>query len=246
MMMLTERRRRRGVLWAIIGGMVLLVGMVAIIIAAITGEQPAPKPTVEHPSGTPSSTTESPPSNQPVVDAAVEENGWVPEPITTDNDHYIRAALAAASSFDTTQASRDDWLGFLDTWFTPDTRYASDADRQTELIAAQLELRQGVVLPEAEWDSLAAEDGRVTATVAKDVEITPVPDDESGDMSIGTAEVVLTFTRADDSGTESSYDETVRVSVQVFCGDGSVPTPGSGQQAGDCKVVRYFTEPLEP
>jgi hypothetical protein len=32
----------------------------------------------------------------------------------------------------------------------------------------------------------------------------------------------------------------------VLCGPGSVPTPDSGQQAGDCKVVRYFTEPMEP
>lgn len=112
--------------------------------------------------------------------------------------------------------------------------------------AAQLELRQGVVLPEAEWDSLAGEDGRVVAAIDEDLELGPVSDDESGDMTIGTADVVLTFTRTDGDGAESSYDETVRVSVQVLCGPASVPTPGSDQLAGDCKVVRYFTEPMEP
>jgi hypothetical protein len=112
--------------------------------------------------------------------------------------------------------------------------------------ASQLELRQGVVLPEAEWDSLADEDGRVTAAVTGDVELAEVPDDASGDMSIGTADVVLTYTRSDGNGGETSYDDTVRVSVQVLCGEGSVPTPDTTQQEGDCKVVRYFSGSLEP
>ena len=54
------------------------------------------------------------------------------------------------------------------------------------------------------------------------------------------------YTRADASGKESSYDETVRVSVQVLCGEGSIPAPDSAQQPGDCKVVRYFSGSLEP
>lgn len=246
-MMVTEHRPRRSVTWAFVGGLVLLVGVVAIIIASITSRPPAPEPTDDRPTESviPSPSASSS-EEAPVVDAAVTTNGWVAEPITTDARTYIRAALAAASSFDTTKASRDKWLTYLDTWFTPDTRYTSGADQETELAAARLELRQGVVLPEADWDSLAGEDGRVVAVSSEDVAVQPVSDDESGDMSIGTADVVLTFTRADDAGTESSYEETVRVSVQALCGPGSVPTPDSGQQAGDCKVVRYFTEPMEP
>ena len=65
-------------------------------------------------------------------------------------------------------------------------------------------------------------------------------------MSIGTADVTLTFTRSDGNGNETSYDETVRVSVQVLCGEGRCRRPNTAQQAGDCKVVRYFSEPLEP
>ncbi|WP_211160586.1 MULTISPECIES: hypothetical protein, partial [Microbacterium] len=60
------------------------------------------------------------------------------------------------------------------------------------------------------------------------------------------SDVVLEFTRSDGSGVESSYEESVRVSVQVLCGPGSVPAPDSAQQVGDCKVVRFFTEPVEP
>ena len=60
---------------------------------------------------------------------------------------------------------------------------------------AQVELRQGVVLPQEEWDSLAREDGRVVAIATGDLAYVPVSDDGSGDMSIGTSDVTLTFTR---------------------------------------------------
>jgi len=242
----TQRSRRSGLFWAILGGLVLIAGIVAIIVIPITG-QPTPTAT---PSATTSISASPTPSDSPgggeFVDPSVTAQGWVPEPITTDPETYIRAALAAASTFDTTKSSRDDWLTYLDTWFTPDTRYASEADQQAAMAASQVELRQGVVLPQEEWDSLAAEDGRVVAVVTGDLVFVPVTEDPSGDMSIGTGDVTLTYTRSDGGDGETSYDENVRVSVQVLCGEGSVPTPNTAQQAGDCKVVRYFTEPLEP
>ncbi|WP_396935946.1 hypothetical protein [Mycolicibacterium sp.] len=179
------------------------------------------------------------------MDLTVTERGWRPEPITTDAETYIRAALEAAATFDTQRSTREDWLDYLDTWFTPDTRYR-EADRADRMKAAQVELRQGVVLPREQWDSLARENGRAVAAATGDVVFVPVTDDTSGDMTIGTADVTLTYTRTGGDGSETSYDELVRVSVQVLCGAGSVPTPDSAQQAGDCKVVRFFTEPLEP
>lgn len=84
----------------------------------------------------------------------------MPEPITTDAEAYVRAALAAASTFDTTKSSRDAWLDYLDSWFTPDSRYATQADREDDMRASKLELRQAVVLPEDRWNSLSDEDGR--------------------------------------------------------------------------------------
>ncbi|MDP3378754.1 MAG: hypothetical protein Q8S53_10350 [Brevundimonas sp.] len=180
------------------------------------------------------------------MDASVAASGWVPEPVTTDPDVYARAALAAASTFDTRRSTRQAWLTYLDSWFTPDTRYATEDDRASDMVAAQLELRQGVVLPQQQWDSLASQDGRVIADVPGDLALTGVPDDPAGGMLIGTADVVLTFMQSDGSGGELSYDEVVRVSVQVLCGEGSVPTPGTGQRPGDCKVVRFFSGTVEP
>lgn len=244
-MMMSQSSGRRGIAWAIVGGLVLIAGIVAIIVSAILA-QPAPTP-----SDTPttSSTPEPTASELPdgaFVDPTAADRGWTPEPITTDADIYIRAALAAASTFDTTKSTREEWLDYLDTWFTPDTRFTSKADQLAAMTDSQTELRQGVVLPQEEWDSLTGEDGRVAAVVVGDIADVPVTDDPSGDMSIGTADVTLTFTRSDGSGGETSYEEHVRVSVQVLCGAASVPTPDTDQQAGDCKVVRYFTEPLEP
>lgn len=175
----------------------------------------------------------------------VTAEGWVSEPVTTDRSAYVRAAISAASTFDTTLAPRDAWLSHLDSWFTPDTRY-DEADRDARLQDARLELREAVVLPESEWLSLAEEGGRVAAVVAGEIAWSEVPEDPAGVMSIGTADVVLTFTRSNGADGELSYDESLRVSVQVLCGEGSVPAPGSAQEPGDCKVVRYFPEPLEP
>lgn len=233
----------RAKLWAWIGGFALAAGVIAIVVVALTRDGPSEQSASPSPERTHAPTSSITPSS--VVDAGAYERGWAPEPISTNPALYAAAALEAAATFDTTKASRDEWLAHLDSWFTPDTRYATGEDQQVELEAARLELRQGVVLPEQEWDSLAAEDGRVVADAGR-VATGPVTDDVTGDMTIATADVVLTFTRTDGSGGESTYEESVRVSVQVLCGPGSVPTPDSTQQAGDCKVVRYFMEPVEP
>ena len=245
-MMMSQSSGRRGLVWAVVGGLVLIAGIVAIIVSSALSQR-APSPT-ETPGGGPNTSaptaTENPTGE--FVDPTASDNGWVPEPITTDAEIYIRAALEAASTFDTTKSTREEWLDSLDTWFTPDTRFASQADQQAAMEDSQVLLRQGVALPQEEWDSLAREDGRVVAKTIGDIAYVPVSDDASGDMSIGTSDVTLTFTRSDGDGGETTYDEQVRVSVQVLCGAGSVPTPDTAQQAGDCKVARYFTEPLEP
>lgn len=246
--MTNESAGRRGLIWAVVGGIVLVAGIVAIIVSTLLA-QSAPPTSGTEPGDSSTPTTPGmsiPPPAAEVVDQTVTERGWRPEPITTDAETYIRAALEAASTFDTQKSTRDEWLDYLDTWFTPDTRYALEADQLAVMKASQVELHQGVVLPKDQWDSLAHENGRVVATTMGDVVYVAVTDDASGDMSIGTSDVTLTFTRSDGGDGETSYEEQVRVSVQVLCGPGSVPTPDSDQQAGDCKVVRYFTEPLEP
>jgi hypothetical protein len=236
---------KRGLIWATIGGLVLLVGLAALIITPLgRSNDPGtiPTPTTAPTRSTPNASTEEP----AMVDEAATNRGWIPELITTDAEAYVRAALAAGGTFDTTRAAYEEWIDYLGTWFTLDTRYASEADRQAELEAAKLEMRQTVVLPESQWNSLASEDGRVASVVTGDVVFSPVPQDESGDMSIGTADVSITFTRSDGSDGEVSYEAMTRLSVQVLCGAGSVPTPDSMQAAGDCKVVRFFSDPVEP
>jgi len=246
--MMTSTGSHRGLLWAVVGGVVLVAGIAVLVAAAISGNA-GPTPTSSQSESPRPSTSASPNSTgagDAYVDPTAAERGWVPEPITTDEDIYIRAALAAASTFDTQRSTREEWLAYLEGWFTPDVRYTSDADREAVMASAKVELREGVVLPEQDWDALAEQDGRVSAAVSGPISTMPVPDDPSGDMTIATADVTLTFTQADGNGGESSFDEPVRVSVQVLCGEGSVPAPGTDQRAGDCKVVRYFTEPLEP
>ncbi len=242
---MANHSRRTGQAWAIAGGLVLVIGIVALIVGNLLSTPPSQAPTSTPTPGTTPSTS-TPPTDGLVVDESVAERGWVPEPVTTDAETYVRAALTAAGTFDTTLSSYEEWIAYLGTWFTPDTRYTTEEDRQAELDAAKLEMRQGVVLPEIEWDSLANENGRVTAVTEGDVVPAPVPQDASGDMTIGTADVTLTFTRADNAGNETSYDETARVSVQVLCGPESIPVPDSPQQPGDCKIVRFFTETVEP
>lgn len=246
--MMAAQGRRGGLVWAILGGVVLIIGVVAIIVTVVVSQpgpvdSPTPGSTARPTSPAPTTSTGA---NGEFVDPSASESGWRPEPITTDPEAYIGAALEAASTFDTTKSSREDWLAYLDTWFTPDTRYTSEADRVEAMQASQVEMRQGVILPEEDWGSLANEDGRVVAVTAGEVAFVPVAEDPSGDMSIGTADVTLTFTRSDGGDGKASYDESVRVSVQVLCGSGSVPSPDTAQRAGDCKVVRYFTDPLEP
>lgn len=247
-MMARTSTRQRNIAWAVLGAVVLIVGLVALIVTRLGSDAPVPTPSGSTSTTAPTTpgTSSPPPPTGAAVDPSVTDRGWTPEPITTDADTYVRAALAAASTFDTTKSGRDAWLDYLDTWFTPDTRYATQAERDDVMRGAKLELRQAVVLPESRWDSLADESGRVLARVDGDVEFEPVPSDETGDMTIGTADVTLTYTSTDGAGGELSYDETVRVSVQVLCGPESIPTPNSAQQAGDCKVARWFSGTLEP
>lgn len=240
-----EQQRKRG-------SRVALVALVAVLVAvAVTaailgglgrsGSEGGPigSPTGSDPSVSPS--TSSKPED--VVDPMVMDRGWVPEPITVDRDVYVRAALAAAGTFDTQLADRDEWVAWLKTWFTPSPLYEDPADAAEQLARYQRELDQSVLLPQATWDDLAADEGRGEAEVTGPIEYLDLPDTTAVKVWTATADVVITYTRRS-GDEESSYQDTVRVSVQVVCGGASVPTPGSAQRPGDCKVVRYFDEAL--
>lgn len=236
--MADARPRKARITWAVLGGIVLVAALIAGILAI--QQRPNSSPT-SAPSTTGSSPSPSapPPSSGDVVDPTVAERGWVPEPITRDQDAYARAALEAAGSFDTRKATRTEWLAWLDTWFTPSPLYEKPQDALDQMAGYQAELDQSVVLPQDMWDSLTSEDGRVTAQVKGDISYLDLPETSAQHMWTASADMVMHYTRTAD-GQDVSYDETVRASVQVVCGGKSVPTPGSAQRAGDCKVVRYF------
>lgn len=238
-----RRPRRRGLfLWAGAGAgaLILVVVLIAALLASFGGDDSSPHQTAQ-PTGQAGAPSPSPSSA--VVTPEVTALGWVPEPITRDPEEYARAALEAAGTFDTTLASRREWVAWLETWFTPSPLYDDPQDGVDQMARYKVELDRSVLLPQGTWDDLAGEDGSVSARVVGELEYLDLPETTQKQIWTATADVVLTYTRsADTDGSELTYDETVRVSVQVVCDGVSVPAPESAQQAGDCKVIRFFDE----
>ena len=238
-----EQQRRRGPRVAVVAlvGVLVAVAVTAAILGGLgrsgTEDGPTGAPTGSHPSASPSTSSGA----EDLVDPTVADRGWVPEPITEDRDLYIRAALAAAGTFDTQLANRDEWVAWLKTWFTPSPLYEDPNDAADQMARYQSELDQSVLLPQATWDDLAADEGRVAANVTGAIEYLDLPETDAVDVWTATADVVMTYTRRS-GDEESSFQDTVRVTVQVICGGASIPVPGSAQRPGDCKVVRYFDE----
>jgi hypothetical protein len=236
-----ERRSRRWglIVSALIGAAVLVVIVIALLAQGSGGGGARPTPPVRVPSG--SASPAPPGSGGDVVNPDVVKRGWVPEPITQDTDVYVRAALEAAATFDTRRSTRDEWLTWLGTWFTPSPLYVDPQDASDQMAGYKAELAQSVVLPQSQWDDLTRNDGHVSGRVDGQVEYLDQPDATQMRVRTATANVIITYTQTGGgTGGEASYDQTVRVSVQVVCGGASVPTPDSGQRAGDCKVVRFF------
>lgn len=242
--MAEQARRRTGIVWAVVGAIVAVFAIGALLIGSLAGAPGADPTAVPTEPGSTASSSPSPTSGVgDVVDPGVADRGWVPEPITGTPDVYARAALEAAGTFDTTSASRDSWVSWLQTWFTPSPLYEDPQDAADQMARFQAELDQSVVIPQEVWDDLASEQGRVIAQITGEIVYLELPETTAAKMWTATADVTLTYTRSTPAG-EVSYDETVRVSVQVVCDGESVPTPASEQRAGDCKVVRYFDEPV--
>jgi hypothetical protein len=237
-----ERRfRRRGlILSLLVGASVLTVVVIGLLArSADGGGLVHPTPVSPAPSATVSSSPAAVAGES--VDPGVVKRGWVPEPITQDPDAYVRAAFEAAATFDTRHSTREEWLNWLGTWFTPSPHYGDQQDALDQMAGYKAELEQSVVLPQSQWDDLANGDGRVSARVDGSIDYIDQSDAEQKGVRTATANVVMTFTQAGDGANgDASHDQTVRVSVQVVCGGASIPTPNSAQRAGDCKVVRFF------
>lgn len=215
---------------------------IVVVVALILGnEAGSGEPADPTPVTTSQDSQQGSPSVDPgeFVDASVTDQGWLPEPITTDRDAYVEAALRAAATFDTKLATREEWVAWLGSWFAPSPLYSDPADAADQLAGYLAELDQSVLLPQSTWNDLAGNSGRVEAKLASPVTYLDLPETSAANVWTGSADVKITYVRGSGDG-ESSYSDTVRVSVQVMCGGASAPTPASGQRPGDCKVVRFF------
>lgn len=236
--MMRQSRKRMSV-WviAVVAALAIIV-VIALILGsgAGSGEPTDPTPATTSPE---SSSGAPPVDSGEFVDASVTDQGWLPEPVTTDRDVYVDAALRAAVTFDTKLATREEWVAWLASWFTPSPLYSDPADAADQLAGYLAELDQSVLLPQSTWDDLVGDGGRVEAELASPITYLDLPETSAANVWTGSADVKVIYFRDSGEG-ESSYSDTVRVSVQIVCRGVSVPTPGSGQRPGDCKVVRFF------
>ncbi len=231
-------RSRTLVFGSIVGAVVILVAIVAIIVASLNrGADPSPTgsgtPTATSPSRSaqptpdPSGTT---PGTGPSSPFDPEAEGWVVEPITTDPEKYVLAALEAVLTFDTRNTSREEFLAYLNTWMTPALSEQTTEDNK-RVLANQ------VLLSEGEWATLTELQGTSTPELVGEVSPLIGPDDGSYKTTDATFEVSL---RPGDRADETSgWAQTRTIGVMVQCTDESVPAPGTDQKPGDCKVVRW-------
>nr|WP_176705442.1 hypothetical protein [Arthrobacter sp.]AXV46216.1 hypothetical protein pA19BH1_p46 [Arthrobacter sp.] len=239
-----SQRRTRKIAWASAAGVVVLVSVVGLVGALISApkDSEGPQPTT----GAMSPSADPAPESGSVVDAAVTEFGWLPEPITTDAKAYGTAAAIAGSTYDTTLATRKQFLDGLGTWHTLDPRYDLETDQQDALASKLEELNRRVIVPETDWDAQASNDIAVTAKVDGKVlvdydHLSPQPGSLDALMTDGyhlvTTNILATYSGRGDV----TYQERYAVSVQVLCGN-TAPVESSDQTPADCKLIRFFPE----
>lgn len=249
-----EQRRVRRVVWTVIAGIVVLVGIVGLIYGLLgpqtSGDDAAPsmEPT---PTSTSEPTPESTEDPGVVVDESVTDIGWIPEPITTSVEDYAIAAAQAGTTYDTTLATREQLIEYLATWHTEDPRLAAQADRDEALRSKIGLLARYVIVPEETWDEQASVKAILNAVPEGDVKVDydHVSTDEgslddliAAGFHNATVDLVVTYSQVDSStGERRTFDDRISVSMQLQCGN-SIPVTGSGQSPADCKLIRYYEE----
>ena len=249
-----EQRRTRKLVWLVVAALIVaasITGLVWGLIAA--GSAPVPADPTSEPTDAPTtSPSEEPPADGEVVDQSATENGWVPEPVTTSMKEYGVAAATAATTYDTTKATRGQFLDYLTTWFTPDYEIGTLEDRESALQGHLRSLDRDTIVPDQMWDEQALVKTIVTAeaeAVKIDYDhVSAKPDSldtfiEKGFHSV-TVDVVVTYSKVDSStGDRFTYDDRFTISMQLQCGN-SIPAESSGQTSADCKLIRFYDEPF--
>lgn len=188
------RSSSRPIILAAIGGLVVVAGIAAFTVASLSGggeAVPTPKPTTQ-PSFDPSdySSDELESVYPQVIDL-----GLVPEPITTDPEEYITAAIAAWGTYDTTTSTTiPQWKKYLESWQNvyplvvdlpsgeqikfaapeenPVTRHAPTAHRDVYVIAEGTP-GQTINWTPTDWDLIKDREGRVKTEVTTISDLAP-------------------------------------------------------------------------
>lgn len=247
------RSSSRPLVLAGVGGGILVVGIVVFTVVSMTGGSDA--------SETASPTAPPVPSFDPsdystdeleYVYPQIAEFGLVPEPITDDPEEYIRAAVAAYGTFDTTAAPegkkpfvKDAWLSYLESWqvIYPDVIELPESGPirfdQTNLTAPRKVTE--IIGKDADWDQIIDKEGKVMTEVSA---VTPPAVDPAdpvpADLMELKSDVEFTQWISYDDGTDGEHDITFtkqgKATVIVNC-TYTVPAQESAQQPGDCKLV---------
>lgn len=253
----------RPVIFAAIGGAVLVAGAVAFGIASAT-KTPSPS-TVEQQPEEPAPTFDASQysgDQRTLVYPEVTELGLVPEPITTDETEYAEAAVAAFGTYDATgKTTVAQWKQYLESWQNvyplkvqgisgeeyewrepeenPVRRVEPTAHRDLNVIGEKM---SGTV-PEwepADWDMIRSRQGKVMTQATSVGEFEPFPMKSFADF--GERQAVVEFTQwiTLDDGTDGEHTITFTkhgtALVNVNCAI-TQPAPDSAQKPGDCKLM---------
>ncbi|HPU02260.1 MAG TPA: hypothetical protein PLY47_00070 [Rhodoglobus sp.] len=260
------RSSSRPIILAAIGGLVVVAGIAAFTVASLSGggeAVPTPKPTTQ-PSFDPSdySSDELESVYPQVIDL-----GLVPEPITTDPEEYITAAIAAWGTYDTTTSTTiPQWKKYLESWQNvyplvvdlpsgeqikfaapeenPVTRHAPTAHRDVYVIAEGTP-GQTINWTPTDWDLIKDREGRVKTEVTTISDLAPAS--RESEQKLGEYQATVEFTQwvTMDDGTDGEHEITTTkhgtAVVSVNC-TSTTPAPDSAQQPGDCKLMDIIVQ----
>jgi len=245
-----ERRKRAGVA-AVAAVLSVTVAIASIVVARLTaGDADGAPGAVESSAPLEGSTPTKTVGN--VVDASATERGWFPQPITEDPRAYGEAAAVALATYDTTLATRDNFIAYLGTWHTADYRFNAGETRDGALKEGIGIVGESMIPNSEAWRQSVLSKTIITAKVVaskldkEHLDFTPESIDGyvAQGQHVVTTEVVLTTSSEDNStGQRAPFDRHVQISVLILCGH-SFPPAGSGQTAASCMIMNYVSDPF--
>lgn len=225
----------------------LVAGAIIAVVALQGSGEPAPSPaTATPPAWLPTQAPEKPESviswDGVLQGVSAEEIGMVSEPVTQDIEVYADALFRAFATYDTTKATRSEFLSYLKTWLTRDITLAPGDEQEGSLRSQRSALSQRVDGDQI-WDGLASTRGTSVVKVTSPIVHAPDWSDPSGKLQRADAEVTVTYTQHDGGSEPAVFEVKRELAALILCGADIDPAPGSKQKDGDCKAVRLWVMP---